>query len=135
MSNETLDSISSWQQGAFIPDRRALKNMSEKERQMSQFREEHLVRPAPKSNAICECQLTEDAIWIAARLNLASDIEKAAKSAADCLRNIESASIKGAIEKEFLRDVQRMIKDCKLIYKEQEETPLGVPQSRKWFTL
>lgn len=55
--------------------RRYSKRSQEWKDQMDQ-QEKLLVRPGPTDTAICQCNNSEDAEWIASRLNLASILEQ-----------------------------------------------------------
>jgi hypothetical protein len=69
-----------WMQGCFIDKPKydwAPDNLKEDWRK----EELHKVRPSPEGNAICFCPNSEDAKWIAERLNLAAKLEKRSKDA------------------------------------------------------
>jgi NAD-dependent oxidoreductase involved in siderophore biosynthesis len=63
-----------WSQGYFV-DQRQYRNWTQEQKAEADYREKHLVRPSPTGNAICQCNATEDAKWIAEQLNKASDVE------------------------------------------------------------
>jgi len=78
MKNE----ITTWRQGAFI-DQHKYVRMSEEWKEDRRHDEALLVRPAPMQNAICKTNNSEDAEWIANRLNLAANLERMLKDHAE----------------------------------------------------
>ena len=67
--------IKTWVQGRFIDGQR-YRNWPQSEKDRAQKGEERRVRPSPTGNAICHTERPEDAVWIAQRLNLASELEE-----------------------------------------------------------
>jgi NAD-dependent oxidoreductase involved in siderophore biosynthesis len=63
-----------WSQGYFV-DQRQYRNWTQEQKAEADYREKRLVRPSPTGNAICQCNATEDAKWIAEQLNKVSDVE------------------------------------------------------------
>jgi len=74
-----MNKITTWRQGKFI-DMPRYRGWSKEDKEIAQKREEKLVRPSPTGNAICQCQTSQEAIWIAERLNLAAKLEQMAYS-------------------------------------------------------
>ncbi len=70
-----MNKINTWRQGKFI-DSTKYSLWSDEEKQKANSHENLMVRPYPKVNAICICNNPDDAIWIAERLNLASNLEQ-----------------------------------------------------------
>jgi hypothetical protein len=67
--------INTWAQGFFV-DGPLYRTWTTQEKRNANEREQLLVRPYPTSNAICRCDLPENAAWIAERLNKASNADK-----------------------------------------------------------
>jgi len=70
-----MNNIKTWRQGSFI-DQEKYRHMPDSWRNEMSIRESLLVRPSPTGNAICMATKPADAIWIAQRLNLASNLEQ-----------------------------------------------------------
>lgn len=71
-----MNDIKTWQQGGFAPQGKH--GFSEDEAKLIHQQEKHMVRPGLRENAICSCPKPSDAVWIAERLNLASQLEQMA---------------------------------------------------------
>ena len=69
-----MNDIRTWQQGRFAPEGKH--SFSEEDAKLHDQDEKHLVRPGLRDNAICRCPRPDDAVWIAERLNLASQLEQ-----------------------------------------------------------
>ena len=69
-----MNEIQTWRTGEFIDSPKYPKSKEWKDEQRS--REQFLVRPSAKGNAICQATDPEYAEWIAERLNLASKLEQ-----------------------------------------------------------
>jgi hypothetical protein len=70
-----LNSIKTWQQGHFIHFPR-YRNWSKEKKEQAERDENKSVRPGPTDNAICFCNNSDDAKWIAQRLNLATKFDR-----------------------------------------------------------